>query len=87
MGDLYGGQRLQIMLTDDELMALDEWRFKTRMPSRAAAVRNLLMRGLAADGFDSANRATKSKNFGVVDERKVGDEKSNTKNRTPRKRS
>jgi hypothetical protein len=27
------------MLTDDELEALDGWRFSRRMPSRAAAVR------------------------------------------------
>jgi hypothetical protein len=64
------------MLTDDELTAVDEWRFRTRMPSRAAAVRNLLTRGLAAEGFDSANRATKSKDFGVLAERKLGDERS-----------
>ena len=66
MGELNRGERLQIMLTDDELKAVDDWRFKTRMPSRASAVRELLKRGLAAEGFDSANRATKSKDFGVV---------------------
>ena len=87
MGDLYRGQRLQIMLTDDELMVLDEWRFSTRMPSRAAAVRNLLNRGLAAEGFDIADRATKSKDFSVVVERKPGDEKSSPKRRTSSKRS
>ena len=32
-------ERLQIMLTPDELEALDDWRFVKRMPSRAAAVR------------------------------------------------
>ena len=31
-------ERLQIMLTDEELMALDDWRFAMRMPSRAAAL-------------------------------------------------
>ena len=36
------------------------------MPSRAAAIRELLQRGLAADGFALANRSVKSKNFGVV---------------------
>jgi len=69
MGELNRGERLQIMLTDDELRAVDDWRFKTRMPSRAAAVRELLKRGLAAEGFDTASRATKSKDFGVVSEK------------------
>lgn len=72
MGVLNRGERLQIMLTDDELKAVDDWRFKIRMPSRAAAVRELLKRGLAAEGFGSANRGTKSKEFGVVTERPSG---------------
>ena len=66
MGDLMRGERLQIMLTDDELKALDDWRFKVRMPSRASAVRELLKRGLAAEGFVTATRGTKSKDFGVT---------------------
>jgi hypothetical protein len=66
MGELNRGERLQIMLTDDELKAVDDWRFKARMPSRAAAVRELLKRGLRAEGFDMASRAIKSKDFGVV---------------------
>ena len=70
MGELVRGERLQIMLSDDELRALDDWRFKRRMPSRAAAVRELLRRGLAAEGFDTANRQVKSKDFGVISERK-----------------
>ena len=55
------GERLQIMLTPDELVALDNFRFKQRMPSRAAAVRELLKRGLAAEGFIAAPFGTKSK--------------------------
>jgi hypothetical protein len=66
MGDLTRGERLQIMLTEDELKALDDWRFKVRMPSRAAAVRELLKRGLVAEGFATASRTTKSKDFGVT---------------------
>jgi metal-responsive CopG/Arc/MetJ family transcriptional regulator len=69
MGELGRGERLQIMLSDEELRALDDWRFKKRMPSRAAAVRELLRRGLAAEGFDTANRQVKSKDFGVIGER------------------
>jgi hypothetical protein len=66
MGELTRGERLQIMLADDELVALDNWRFDKRMPSRAAAVRELLKRGLAAEGFMTATGGSKSKDFGVV---------------------
>ncbi len=66
MPDLTRGERLQIMLTPEELKALDDWRFKTRMPSRAAAVRELLKRGLAAEGFLSAADGQKSEDFGVT---------------------
>jgi hypothetical protein len=62
------GERLQIMLTKEELIALDNWRFKQRMPSRAAAIRELLRRGLSAEGFAVANGSTKSGDFGVVGE-------------------
>jgi hypothetical protein len=61
------GERLQIMLTDKELEAVDNWRFTARMPSRAAAVRELLKRGLAAEGFLLADSGSKSQDFGVVD--------------------
>ena len=37
------------------------------MPSRAAAVRELLRRGLAAEGFDLAGEGVQSKQFGIVD--------------------
>jgi hypothetical protein len=40
--------RLQVILHADELAALDDFQFKVRIPSRAAAVRELLRRGLAA---------------------------------------
>lgn len=65
--DLTRGERLQIMLTERELKALDDWRFSRRMPSRAAAVRELLKRGLAADGFDEAAAGDQSSSFGVTD--------------------
>ncbi len=56
------------MLTPEELTVLDNFRFKKRMPSRAAAVRELLKRGLAAEGFDEAVFGTKSSDYGVVGE-------------------
>jgi hypothetical protein len=59
------GERLQIMLSGDELILLDDFRYKTRMPSRASAVRELLKRGLAAEGFGSAAFGSKSEEFGI----------------------
>ena len=44
-------ERLQVMLTTDELAAIDEFRFENRMPNRAAAVRELLRRGLTAGNY------------------------------------
>ena len=66
MSAIMRGQRLQIMLTEEELQALDDWRFARRMPSRASAIRELLKRGLNADGFDHALADQKSKHFGVM---------------------
>ncbi len=66
MTQLFRGERLQIMMTQDELRALDDWRFERRMPTRAAAIRELLKRGLAADGFERAETGSKSQDFGVL---------------------
>ena len=60
------GERLQIMLSAEELTILDDFRFKKRMPSRAAAIRELLKRGLAAEGFEAAAFRAKSEEFGVI---------------------
>jgi len=64
------GERLQIMLNEDELAAIDDWRFDRRMPSRASAIRELIRRGLIAEGFELANKGTKSKDFGILVEQK-----------------
>ncbi|MBL8578898.1 MAG: hypothetical protein JNK47_16870 [Mesorhizobium sp.] len=66
MAALERPDRLQVMLSPEELEALDNWRFEKRMPSRAAAVRELLRRGLAADGFLSAAQSSKSADFGIL---------------------
>jgi hypothetical protein len=63
------GERLQIMLTKEELTAVDTWRFGRHMPSRAAAVRELLRRGLCAEGFAISDGNTKSTDYGVIDDR------------------
>jgi metal-responsive CopG/Arc/MetJ family transcriptional regulator len=41
-------ERLQILLCKEELAAIDDFRFENRMPNRAAAIRELLRRGLAS---------------------------------------
>jgi len=74
MADLTREQRLQIMLTEAELQALDDWRFQRRMPTRAAAVRELLRRGLAAEGFTQALQGQRSQDFGVTNKRNGGSE-------------
>jgi hypothetical protein len=66
MTDDTRGERLQVMLSPEELTALDDFRFKRRMPSRAAAVRELLRRGLASEGFATAAYGTKSSDYGVT---------------------
>ena len=66
MSGLNRPDRLQVMLNAAELKALDDWRFARRMPSRAAAIRELLKRGLAAEGFDVAATGKPSRGFGVL---------------------
>jgi len=65
--DLQRGERLQIMLEVDELRALDDFRFANRMPSRAAAVRELLRRGLGVDEAVATSGNGSSQSFGVLD--------------------
>lgn len=76
MNDAARGERLQIMLTQDELEALDNWRFSRRMPSRAAAVRELLKRGLSAEGMAAADGRARSQDFGIISSPSRRDEAS-----------
>ena len=64
------GERLQIMLTPEELVLIDDFRFKHRMPSRASAVREILTRGLSALGFADPRQNLHSGSFGVTDDRR-----------------
>ncbi len=59
-------ERLQIMLAPEELKAVDTFRFAHRMPSRAAAVRELLRHGIAASGAVADNLGVKSRDYGVL---------------------
>jgi hypothetical protein len=72
MAALERPDRLQVMLSPEEFSALDNWRFDRRMPSRAAAVRELLRRGLAAEGFLKADQYSHSRDFGILETRDRG---------------
>lgn len=64
--DLQRGERLQLMLEEEELRAIDDFRYANRMPSRAAAIRELLRRGLANQQFGSDITGARSGEFGVL---------------------
>jgi hypothetical protein len=64
--DLTRGERLQIMIDQEELRALEDFRFNNRMPSRAAAIRELLRRGLAATGYSFDEKRGASSEYGVT---------------------
>ena len=65
-------ERLQVMLTAEEVRMVEEWRFENRMPSRSAAVRALMNLGLRAnstvvDESDLLNGAVSSRDIGVAE--------------------
>src|SRR5215475_6763474 len=70
------GERLQVMLSPDELALVDDFRFKNRMPTRAAAVRELLKLGLTVLTTDGA-AGMKSSNFGVFNRGDEGHRQGN----------
>ena len=53
-------EKLQIMLDDEELKVIDDWRFEHRMPTRAAAIRELIRRGLISEDVEDPNTEGKS---------------------------
>ena len=59
-------ERLQIMLSPEELAVVDNYRFQHRMPSRAAAVRELLRHGIGAVGEVMENAGVRSGDYGVI---------------------
>jgi len=71
--DLKRGERLQIMLEEQELRALDDFRSTNRMPSRAAAVRELLRRGLTVLGYPNFSDGAGSSAFGVINSPRATD--------------
>lgn len=71
MTDQDRAERLQLLLSPEELAALDDWRFANRMPSRAAAIRELLKRGMSAPALSPEQRR-RSRDYGVLDRRANG---------------
>ncbi len=63
-------EKLQVLLSEEELAALDDWRFEMRMPSRAAAIRQLLLIALkleiTPDDIDQDPSGIPSNKIGVV---------------------
>ena len=65
-------ERLQVMLDDEELTSIDDWRFSNRIPTRAAAIRELIRRGMlyqdTVDGSveEQISRDKKSSDFRAV---------------------
>lgn len=64
-------ERLQIILTAEELTALDDWRFANRMPTRAAAIRELMKRGMGVhlDGDGASRVGRRSRDVRLVERR------------------
>jgi hypothetical protein len=62
------GERLQIMLSPEELRVVDDFRFRNRMPSRAAAVRELFRIGLVNAGLTMTTLGKQSSDYGVFNE-------------------
>ena len=73
--DLTRGERLQIMLSPEELEAVDDFRFKQRMPSRAAAVGNSSSAASTMSEPDPAAAGQKSADFGVLADNENGGSK------------
>jgi hypothetical protein len=84
MSEVSRPDRLQIMLNPEEIRALDDWRFARRMPSRAAAVRELLRLGLGVGGPYSDTEGRHSTHFGVLAETQAEPSGNDRKGRTSR---
>lgn len=61
-------ERLQIMLLDGELDAIDRWRYENMIPTRAAAIRELLRRGLNAKDAAQPVRNAETGTYRVLDD-------------------
>jgi hypothetical protein len=73
-------ERLQIMLSAEELSAIDDFRFKFRLPSRASTIREILRRGLQALGHEAPDPHVRSTDYGVIGERRAGSKSRKARN-------
>lgn len=61
-------ERLQIMLAHVELEAIDDWRYDNRIPTRAAAIRELLRRGMIAEHLAQPEQNAETGEYSVLDD-------------------
>lgn len=61
-------ERLQLMLANVELQAIDDWRYDNRIPTRAAAIRELLCRGMVAENLAPPEPNAETGEYGVIDD-------------------
>ena len=59
-------EKLQLMLNDEELATIDDWRFANRIPTRAAAIRELLRRGLCNADMGDPQPLANTHDYGVL---------------------
>lgn len=59
-------EKLQLMLSDEELRAIDDWRFEKRVPTRAAAIRELLRRGLLSQEVGGPEPNASTRDYSVI---------------------
>ena len=74
MNGLSRETRLQIMLDQEELAAIDDWQFQQRMPSRASAIRELLRIALQIRRTSTADPSMRSQDFSIVGNGGAGSE-------------
>lgn len=62
-------EKLQLMLDDHELGTVDDWWFRNRMPTRAAAIREFIRRGLEVrdEELGETGEERASSEFRIVD--------------------
>jgi hypothetical protein len=59
-------EKLQLMLNDEELTAIDDWRFDHRIPTRAATIRELVRRGLRSSESREPTPSATTHDYSVV---------------------
>lgn len=61
-------EKIQIMFAEKELGAIDNWRYQQKIPTRAAAIRELINRGLKSQTiFGDPKHNASSKKYNVVE--------------------